>query len=593
MKLRALFLAAALGACAPQAMTPLVAESTPDQIRKLHQRLGTEPAIRNALGKPLAFVVSPGQGGARTLVALDLASGQPLWTKSGPISSRVAVGMDLVAHGAEGSLVARDLGTGEVRFQVPVDGTLLGVAADESGVYYAARQGDQRARVVGLSADKGAVRFSHDIEARAGAPVARKGLVFVPLLSQFLVVLDGQSGKELGRILSKEEEISYVRSLPEGVAFGSQSVFTLPGDSATVARGGEHHAQAKLPTDAFKVTYGLDAYSPEQRDYSAFDRNRLLWRLAGGKGAALGEDLALHSFRFLFGFEPKAGHVRWAYAHPRIELVASAHLGAVIAAVAQDGEVVVLDARTGGRYAAARVAGPVLGATFDADGWKPAGAAEAPQPIAGVLAAIVWDRDARFLGAKRFAIEALARLQSPEVTAELIKIVASTELPAQVHAPAADALVARKDPASAGVLVAALGERFDFTRDERPAPVDVIARALGALGAKQAAVALARTLEDPALPSAAIDDVAEALIAMGGKDALPVLRRFLLTYRADPGFAADPKPLFAVLDAIARLGGGEERDLLAFVADEPRTLPPVAQHARQLTIPKPAEAPKK
>jgi hypothetical protein len=59
----------------------------------------------------------------------------------------------------------------------------------------------------------------------------------------------------------------------------------------------------------------------------------------------------------------------------------------------------------------------------------------------------------------------------------------------------------------------------------------------------------------------------------------------VLTYRADGAFLADPQPLELAGDGILSLGGAEGRRTVAFVADEPRTLPPLAAYLRRALQP--------
>jgi hypothetical protein len=83
--------------------------------------------------------------------------------------------------------------------------------------------------------------------------------------------------------------------------------------------------------------------------------------------------------------------------------------------------------------------------------------------------------------------------------------------------------------------------------------------------------------------------IIHALGAIGDRSALPELRAFLVMYRTDPHFAEGGSPLDAVVDALLVLGGPSEHELLAWVAAEPRTLGPVAEHARRvLEAPAPA-----
>ena len=59
------------------------------------------------------------------------------------------------------------------------------------------------------------------------------------------------------------------------------------------------------------------------------------------------------------------------------------------------------------------------------------------------------------------------------------------------------------------------------------------------------------------------------------------LRRFLLTYRADPAFSTQVAAVGATIDALLNSGGVAERELVAFVAEDSRTQPGVAEYAAQ------------
>jgi hypothetical protein len=62
---------------------------------------------------------------------------------------------------------------------------------------------------------------------------------------------------------------------------------------------------------------------------------------------------------------------------------------------------------------------------------------------------------------------------------------------------------------------------------------------------------------------------------------LPALRDFLTMYRADPIFDGDPMALAAASEALLALGGPGERQLLLYLAEEPRTVEPLRAHLRR------------
>ena len=52
-------------------------------------------------------------------------------------------------------------------------------------------------------------------------------------------------------------------------------------------------------------------------------------------------------------------------------------------------------------------------------------------------------------------------------------------------------------------------------------------------------------------------------------------------YRADPAYDGDPSALIAVAEALLKLGGAADRQLLLFVAEEPHTVAPLRAHLRR------------
>jgi hypothetical protein len=361
-----------------------------------------------------------------------------------------------------------------------------------------------------------------------------------------------------------------------------------------------------------RVFLHWDGYRAEQADFSAFDRNRLLWTgTEKGQDFALVDDLfILHSYRFLFAMDQPqklaapalAGQVavkiRWAFAEPRQNIMASDQTGAAVVFVAQDGELGALDNRTGKRTFTQRLAlspgQQVLGATFDAAGFAPTAPTptpaektektdkDAPSDLLSVLHGIIFDRDSSFIAVKTFAVQAVNSIRSKEATAELLRVVTADAMPQPVARAAGEALVERRDREVTAMLVQALGRRYDYLEDRRPRGVDILARAAAAMDATEALPALSEQLRDSATPPAALKEVVKALIKLGGKDAIRPLRELVLLYRSDPIFAADAEPLRLAGDGLLKLGGEAERRTVYFVSVEPRTIAPVASYYRKI-----------
>jgi outer membrane protein assembly factor BamB len=559
----------------------------------------------NAAGKSLAFLVLEGTGGPR-LAAFDLDAGRVVWTQPADVTTRVAVGATAIVHGtkpaggdaANAIITGRDIGDGRALWQYPLSGNerLFGYDVDGETAFLVLQRAAGRASatagaVVALDARTGVVRWRHVLPSgRVGAPAARGGVLAVPVQSQYLILLDETTGLELAQVLSTEEAASFVRSLPEGFFYGSYGVFLLNPSTARGSRQSPGYLRAHLPPFVRPI-YWYDLYRPEQSVYSAVDRNRILWRVSvDGEQARFRDDLAfVHHYRFFFAFDAASGALRWAYDHPVSDAIASAHTGRAILFATRDGELGALDTATGARTYEAHLSGSevVRGATFDAEGFAPeAKAGTAAPELLPSLATIVGDPDQRFPELKAFAIAQLGRLPGQSVTSQLLGLLQKPGLPAVAYQRAGEALIGRRDAESTELLAAALKLHADYADGRAAPPVEMLARAVGALGPAGRAVApdLAAHLRLPETSPAAAAEIARALAAVGSDAAsvsVPALRDFLTMYRADPLYEADPTALLAVAEALLKIGGSGDRELLLFVAAEPHTAAGLRAHLRR------------
>jgi hypothetical protein len=297
----------------------------------------------------------------------------------------------------------------------------------------------------------------------------------------------------------------------------------------------------------------------------------------------------VHYFRYVLGLDGD-GTVRWAYSEAKGDLVASAHTGAVIVAVSGGGELVALDPTTGAVRETKMLdtgGAPVLGATFDADGWAPSGAGEPPSTVQA-LVAVARDRDARFEGVKELAVATLAHLPGVEVTKQLLAMLADERTSPKLKETVIGVLASRTDPAGLPALVEALVVQSDTIAGTEPIAVGAVARAIAAVAkapiddaGKAAAIdALIGQLEAPSTSIADAIDIVRALAAFGTPAARAPLRTYLLVYRADPEFAKADALVAATIDATLA-GGADERELVRFVADDARTQPAVADYAHK------------
>ena len=584
-------LALVLSACAGSgAFTYSARDNDPADLARAFA-LESSPAAgtpRNSLGRPLAFLVTAGPVDGRKLLAWDLDAKQLLWKVSAKVTSRVVVGSKIVAarEGAN-TIVARSVTDGRALWshQLPENSTFLGAAADGEQVFYVRRlDGARRSWSLVALGPGGSVNWTADAPGTLGTPAARGGLVYMPFLTQWLAILDAKTGKQIARLLQKDEALNFVRTTSDGVFYGSKGIFLLDEHSFHGTRGDATYGGAVLP-DELRAVYHSDSFSEVQAGYSAFDRNRVLWRAFGDKdGLRFQDDLAvLLTYRFFFAFDATSGALRWVHNHARHDVVSAEHVGSVIAYVSLEGEIGALDVKTGALAFQQKVGERLIGATFDADGFG--AVAKTPPPTATEgLASIVWDRDARFGAVKLYAITALGRLGGAGVTEALLRVILDETTAQPVSQKAAEVLIARKDAEALPLLLAALAPRYDFLEGTKPRAVDVVARALGAIGRTEAVPALLAHLANPETSLGVAKEILSALGdigAGGGENALPALRTFLLVYRTDPALDSNTSALTAAIDALLRLGGGAGRETVAFVAGDAGTQPRVAEAARR------------
>lgn len=588
-------LAPALAGCSPKAVFGL-STSEDNNAAQLssalqHRRLPDAPTPVNSTHQPRAFVVETTASSAtRQLVAFDLAAGKVLWRQPADVQSRVEVGGDFVVELEGKRLVARDQQTGAQRWSIAAPGTFLGAAADGDHAYAAWHTGGGY-ELVGYDGRSGGALWTAPAEGLLGAPAAQGGVVYAPFQNQWLTILDGATGASLARLRGLDEVISMLRVTSQTAFFGSaKGVFALDVRSAGGHRDTGTYGAVKVPPQLDHALYGPDVYDPIQLGYTAADRAHVLWQADPAPGSSghmklAGDGYAIHYFRYVFGFDSH-GELRWAYSHPRVELVSSAHTGYVIAAISATGEIVALEPQTGAVRARESLGGAgdhVLGATFDADGWSPSSQDEPIETVAA-LVAITRDHDARFDRVKELAVQALAKLPGPEVTTQLLAVLSDARAPLKLKDTVGDLLVTRRDPASLPVLVAQLAIHDDFLTGAEPQALAQVAKAIGGLGTAkldpaQAASALAALQSHLDAPTTSVPDlvvVIGAMAAVGHGAEHPALWSHLLLYHADDEIGGDAAWDRAIVRALDEHGDAGERELLRQVAADKRTRPSLA-----------------
>jgi outer membrane protein assembly factor BamB len=575
----------ALGACGGKAVFRLSSDDNNAYVLRetlTKRQLPVQPTPVNSARQPRLFAAT-----AKSIIAYDLADAKPLWTASAEVSSRIAVAGDFIVEAEGKQLVARDQKTGAVRWKASIPGTFVGVAADRERAYLVYHEGE-RYYLAGYDGS-GSQRWKADADGTLGAPAAHGGVVYAPFLHQWLSIIDGKTGAMMTRIRGIDEQILMLRVTSQVAYYGSKKgVFRLDERSASGRRDDAIYTQLKVPAQLDRASYGRDVYDDVQSGYSAADRARVLYAAeptSEGPTKLVGDGYAIHYFRYMFGFA-STGEPRWVYAHPRVELVASDHTGLAIVALGADGEIVALDPQTGAVRAREKLAPqqPILGATFDADGWLPSG--NEPVEMTATLVAIARDHDARFDRVKELAVQLLAKQNGEGVTKELLGVLADDRAPQRLKDTVAELLVARKDPQSVPALRAQLAAHTDFIAKTEPEALGPVAKAIGGLGGtidpKERDAALAALQYHLEAPTTAIPDlvaVIDAMAAIGGGAERSALASHLLLYHDDDELAGSPAWSRAIVLALDKAGPAE-RELLRFVATDPRTKPTLMSSIR-------------
>ncbi len=317
---------------------------------------------------------------------------------------------------------------------------------------------------------------------------------------------------------------------------------------------------------------------------------------ASGQSAMVFVDnvVYLHNYRYLFAFDPWSGKLRWVFANPRIDIVTSEDARTAVLYASADGDIGILDGKTGAQEILVKTGLRLSGGAFDADGMTTQ-AKVSDADLAKRLEQIIWDPDSRFTAVKVFAARALAELPGTEATLGLIRIVQKDSgVSPTVQKSAGERLIARKDAGAEQALFEALkAGHFDYLATDKKRGAEVFARAIAELDSKntQRAVVdeIVAHLRDPETSSAALPDLVKALLGLGrkfNKEVTSALTEFLLTYRADPSFLTDPTALTLAADALLVVGGSEGRRTVMFVAGDDKSISPLKVEAAKLLTPK-------
>lgn len=510
----------------------------------------------------------------RSIVGLPLDRGK-LWEHAAMPDTLPAIAGPLVVYTQSGKATALDAATGEVRWTVDTDDYRLRGAGDdgERTLLSLGLAGGAAKSLLLAVTRKGSVSARVETDQKLGRPAARGGVGFVPWGAQYVSAIDLSSGREVGRLLTRELT-SHALSVGPELFFGEQ-VVTRFDENAQFASTKQDH-RTSLPK---RILPGKPRWLPPGGELPALEtgaraRIRLvaLPRWTGTEVRFASHRFLATYFRTVMAFDAKSAELSWVRALPEDVIEGAAARSGFVLCLA-DGQVVRFSA-TGGSAGSVKLGRPLRACVVEADTLVvPAG--DEPGTLSKQLEAALESLDPEMAAAQRFLITELARLDRPEVAKTLIELSTNHRIPPDVRAKARELLSKRRSGAE--FMLTALDRHYDFLSGALPPPVGPLAVALGAMRETRGAPLLARHLNDPATDAKDVEQAAEALFTLATPQELGSLETFLALYRATADEPSLVQAVAWVARAILRVGGESGRALVLRAARDPLTRPAVSQ----------------
>jgi len=534
-------------------------------------------------------VLVAGVPGRDEVVGWDLSAGRKLWSAHRKVEARPIVSQGLAIFPSGGSIVALDVRTGRLRFEVDSEGReFRGAAVCPStkqmyvtlgGATTTQLDEDAGRSVLVAVSDTGSVRWREEVDRTVGAPAALGGLVLVPWDQQYLSALEGENGNEIARVRSTDDVIRFVTATNEGVYYGAKGIYRLTPRSAGGTQGGADRIAPDLGEVPGDATIGADTFAPRPAR-GARDRIRFHWRAAEGAATGVslqGDAIYFQYFRYLFAFAPD-GSLRWVHRHAH-DLVTAYPLPDGIVVAGEDGSLGLLTADTGQVVWTGSMGTAIEVAEIDASGFAPP--RSAPGEDSGLRARLLelaYDTDNRMVPARQFAIRRLAKIEDAAITGDLIEIASRRSLAPGVRQTAGQMLLDRTT--GQAELLAALGRHYSFLDGIEAPPVGIIARAAARMEARDALPALLAHLEDHETEAVALPDLVAAIKTLGDATAAPGLLEFLTRYHADDTIGDEGRSLVVAAEAVGAWGDEAHAQEVARMAEDPYTIPPLVTPLR-------------
>ncbi len=567
------------------------------RVRKADVKAGKP---ENSHGAPVVVMVT--EENPRALVAWDLKAGRQLWKVAPPVRSEITVGGDLVLFQSTAEVTALNIGTGNEAWSYEIEegwdyhgadvgddivAVSIGVGGQEAGSY-------ANGRLLGFDASSGSEVWEHGSGGGLiGEPLVIGDLVFAPWDRQKIVVIDGDEGDELARLLATDYTINHVEADPNGVYFGSaatgttlSTLFRLDEAAASGTREGSTVFVPALEPVPGDPGFKRDAFAKPVAGRSAREKIRFHWLPGVPQPNSIdmaNKQFYLHYWRYIIAFDAKTSQVRWVHrSNNDIESMAVVKDGVVGAETG--GRLFFLNAQSGADTWSVETGNKVLAAAFDADGFNPGGGGEAvADPLVG-LKEMIWDKDNRMLPIRSYAAFLMAAFPAPEVTRDLLQVYSDASTPKGLRDAVVKAL--EKRTVGAEYLVDALHMRYDYLEQTQSPPMNVVAPALVNMNERTAVPGLLDHLMDHETSINHLTNIAVAIRELGDPSVVGTLQQFLTLYHADSSFLEHEDALVVAAEAVLKYGNKADGEpFIEKIRDDSQTLPELKIQLRRILDP--------
>jgi hypothetical protein len=508
--------------------------------------------------------------------ALEPADRATSWQHDASLTEPPLLARQVLVYGEAARLVALDAATGSPLWSVRRSGERLNALADDgqlSVLLLSNARGDQRwLRVI----DRGGRERSRLQAPELGSPALVAGTLLVPWGGRFVSAVDVGSGSELGRS-GLEPGLGHALWLGADLFLAGQRWLAL-----SPAPGSAHALPARpLPG---QVELGAGSLAPSADP----DVTRLF---VHPRPDASGPRPYLVTYgRLALGFEGSRGSLQWLLVLPGAILAAAAGADS-FALCDASGVVRVLSADSARSLAQLRLGhsqrdpsafwGCALGASRS---WPPAVSTaqpeREPEPLVDQLARVLALADPDLASAQRFLARELAARPEPEATRVLIVLASRRSADPILQSEAEDLLATRRNGEE--FMLQALERSASRTADPvARAPLAALAEALQALGERRAAPLLAAQINQLGHSPQALARVARALEKLATEAEYAPLRVFFSMHRSGADQPERVEAVAAVGRTLLRIGGAAGRRLVQLALRDPLTSPEVRAELEQ------------